>query len=226
LSTRSVGGQTPEALVFDLDGTLVDSAPDIRCSLNSVLNNNGLPSLDLDAVTLMIGGGPEVLVRKALDKLGVVTKSGDIGSLSRKFQAAYHEQGNVMTTTFRGALECLEHLKKHGIPIGLCSNKPERICHQLIADLEIQVFFSEVQGSGTGLPTKPEPDALLALLRRLGATPARSLYVGDSKTDVETARRAGVPVALVDGGYTDVPATTLGADWVVKNLADIPSIWQ
>ncbi len=212
--------------MFDLDGTLADSAPDIHCSLNSVLNSNGLPSLELDAVTLMIGGGPEVLLRKALEELGVVAESDEIKKLSRNFQVAYHEQGNVLTTMFRGALECLEYLKKHGIPIGLCSNKPERICHQLLADLEIQGFFSDVQGSGTGLPIKPEPDALLALLRRLGAAPARALYVGDSMTDVETARRAGAPVVLVDGGYTDVPATTLGADWVVEGLADIPSIWQ
>lgn len=210
--------------MFDLDGTLADSAPDIHCSLNTVLNSNGLPPLD--AVTLMIGGGPEVLVRKALDELGVVAKSDEIRKMSSELQKAYLIQGSVRTTLFGGTLECLEHLKKHGIPIGLCSNKPERICHQLLADFEIQVFFDEVQGSGTGLPTKPEPDALLALLRRLGAAPARALYVGDSMTDVETARRAGAPVALVDGGYTDVPATTLGADWVVKNLADIPSIWQ
>lgn len=226
MSTDCFRGRKPEAVVFDLDGTLADSAPDIHCSLNTVLNRSGLPSLELNAVTLMIGGGPEVLLRKALDALGVVVKSDEIRQLSKNFENAYLEQGNVLTTLFRGAVECLTHLERYGIPIALCSNKPEHICHQLLADLEIRKFFDEVQGSGTGLPIKPHPEALLATLHRLAAAPARALYVGDSNTDVETARAAGTPIALVKCGYTAVPATALGADWVVESLADIPSIWQ
>ena len=216
----------PAAIVFDLDGTLVDSAPDIRCALNAVLAQDGLPPLGIKAVQLMIGGGPAVLVSRALDKLGVAAEPGDIARLTASFEQSYREQGNALTTVARGAVSCLEHLKNHDISIGLCSNKPEQLCQQLLADLQIGHYFSAVQGSGSGLPTKPHPAALLATLHRLNATPERALYVGDSKTDVETARAASVPVALVKCGYTAAPATTLGADWVVEGLADVPSIWN
>ena len=216
----------PAAIVFDLDGTLVDSAPDIRCALNAVLAQDGLPSLGINAVQLMIGGGPAVLVNRALDELGVTAESGDIAHLTTRFEQTYLDQGNALTTLFSGAVACFDNLARQDISIGLCSNKPEKLCHQLLSDLEIQHFFDAVQGSGSGLPTKPHPAALLAILRRLDTEPERALYVGDSKTDVETARAASVPVALVKCGYTAAPAATLGADWVVEGLADVPSLWQ
>jgi phosphoglycolate phosphatase len=218
--------QSPTAIIFDLDGTLVDSVPDIQCALNAVLEQNALPCLEIEAVKLMIGGGPEILIRRALDKLGFVRTPDEIGHLTMSFQHAYHEQGNTLSALFPGALRCLEQVTSQDIPIGLCSNKPEQLCQQLLADLGIEHLFAAVQGSGSGLPPKPHPAALLATLRRLDATANSALYVGDSATDVETAGRAGVPVALVRGGYTATPADSLGANWVVAGLADIPSIWQ
>ena len=220
------GGGKPAAVVFDLDGTLADSAPDIHYSLNAVLNQRGLNSIELSSVTLMIGGGPELLIRRALDELGRAAEAGEIAALTAEFESTYLEHGNVLTNLFPGALDCMTRLEELGIPIGLCSNKPEHICDQLLADLEIRKFFAAIQGSGTGLPKKPHPDPLLAILDRLGAKPAQSLYIGDSSTDVETARAGDVPVALVKHGYTLQPAATLGSDWVVESLADIPSIWQ
>jgi len=218
--------QQPAAIVFDLDGTLVDSAPDIRCALNIVLAQDGLPPLGTKEVRLMIGGGPTVLVERALHELGSAARPGDIERLTASFKQTYLEQETALTTLFPGAISCLEHLKNHDVSIGLCSNKPELSCTQLLADLGIEHLFSAIQGSGSGLPMKPNPAALLAVLRRLDTEPANALYVGDSKTDVDTARAASVPVALVNGGYTVAPARALGADWVVECLADIPSIWQ
>jgi len=226
LSTAHFGGGKPAAVVFDLDGTLADSAPDIHYSLNAVLNRRGLNSIKLTSVTLMIGGGPELLIRRALDELGAAAEAGEIAELTAEFEDTYLEHGNALTKLFPGALECLAALEGHGIPIALCSNKPEHICDQLLADLDIRKSFVAIQGSGTGLPKKPHPDSLLAILDRLDAMPAQALYVGDSRTDVETARAGDVPVALVKHGYTSEPAATLGADWVVESLADIPSIWQ
>ena len=226
MSTACFGGKSPEALIFDLDGTLVDSAPDIHCALNAVLNRNGLPSLELEAVTLMIGGGPEVLIKRALRELDVVAKYDEISDLTTSFERTYLEQGSALTTLFRGAVDCLEHLAGQDILVGLCSNKPENLCQQLLAELEIQNFFDVVQGSGSDLPMKPHPAPLHSILRKFDVAAEHALYVGDSETDVETARAAGVPVALVECGYTAAPAATLGADWVVEDLAEIPSIWQ
>ena len=218
--------ERPAAIIFDLDGTLVDSAPDIRCALNTVLAQDGLPPVETTAVRLMIGGGPTVLVERALDQLGVAARPEDVERLTASFKQIYLEQGNALTLLFPGAVSCMEHLKSHDISIVLCSNKPEQSCTQLLADLEIEHFFSAIQGSGSGLPMKPHPAALFAVLHRLDTEPAKALYVGDSKTDVDTARAADMSVALVNGGYTVEPATTLGADWVVESLADIPSIWR
>lgn len=226
MKTAYFGGGKPAAVIFDLDGTLVDSAPDIHYSLNAVLNQRGLNSIELNSVALMIGGGPELLVRRALDKLGTAAEAGEIAELTIEFESVYLEHGNTLTNLFPGALECITELDRHGIPIGLCSNKPEHICDQLLADLEIRKFFVAIQGSGTGLPRKPHPGPLLATLDRLGAKTVQALYVGDSRTDVDTARAADMPVALVKHGYTSEPADVLGADWVVDSLADIPSIWQ
>jgi phosphoglycolate phosphatase len=226
LKAAQFGGEKPAAVVFDLDGTLADSAPDIHYSLNAVLNQRGLNSIELSSVTLMIGGGPELLIRRALDELGAAAEAGEIAELTAEFESAYLQHGNALTKLFPGALECIARLDGHDIPIGLCSNKPEHICDQLLADLEIRKFFVAIQGSGTGLPKKPRPEPLLVILDRLGAKPGQALYVGDSSTDVETARAGEVPVALVKHGYTSEPAATLGADWVVESLADIPSIWQ
>jgi len=226
LKAAHFGGGKPAAVIFDLDGTLVDSAPDIHYSLNAVLNQRGLNSIELNSVALMIGGGPELLIRRALDELGAAAEAGEITELTTEFETAYLQHGNTLTNLFPGALECLTELDRHGIPIGLCSNKPEHICGQLLADLKIRKFFVAIQGSGTGLPRKPHPGPLLAILDRLGAKAVQALYVGDSRTDVDTARAAEVPVALVKHGYTSEPAAALGSDWVVDSLADIPSIWQ
>lgn len=216
----------PKTIIFDLDGTLVDSAPDVHCALNTVLVQNELPCPEIEAVKLMIGGGPEVLVRRALDQLGVIAKSDEIDRLTAGFTDAYLKQGNRLTTLFTGAADCLEQLANRGVAIGLCSNKPERICVQVLSDLGIHDYFGFVQGSGSGLPTKPHPAGLITALGHLDADAERALYVGDSKTDVETARAAGVSVALVMGGYTATPADALGADWVVQGLAEIPSAWK
>jgi phosphoglycolate phosphatase len=217
---------SPEAVVFDLDGTLLDSAPDIHRSLNVVLQSKQIPSLELQEVLLMIGGGPEVLIRKALDSSGTVSTPEEVGQLTESFERAYFEQESELSSLFDGARECIDYLAQHNIPIGLCSNKPEHICIQLLSDLGIDKFFGALQGSGSGLPRKPDPAPLLAVLGKLKARPSQAIYVGDSKTDVDTARAAGVPVALVTGGYTDTPAAALGADWVVESLTDLPSIWK
>jgi phosphoglycolate phosphatase len=213
----------PDAVVFDLDGTLVDSAPDIQQALNFVLEADGVAAVDLPSVRLMIGGGPRVLIERALRKLDVATDVARVDRLTADFRVAYTKQGNKLTRLYPGARNCLTQLRQQGMAVGLCSNKPESNCEQVLTDLGIRGLFDVVQGSASGLPMKPDPAPLLATVDRLGRTKERVLYVGDSKTDVDTARSAGVAVALVRSGYTAIPADSLGADLVIDGLADIPS---
>jgi phosphoglycolate phosphatase len=214
----------PDAVVFDLDGTLADTAADIQQALNRVLADEQLPSVDVDTVRLMIGRGPEVLVSRVLENLDTLAAPDRVARMTDAFRENYSEQGNNLSCLFPGTTECLEELARQRIAIGLCSNKPESNCTQLLDDLGIRGHFAAIQGSGAGLPLKPDPEPLVATVHRLGAT--RPLYVGDSATDVATARAASIPVALVRGGYTQTPPEALAADWVLERLSDLPSIWQ
>jgi phosphoglycolate phosphatase len=218
--------QKPKAIVFDLDGTLVDSAPDVQCALHAILKRCGTTSPELDAIRLMIGKGPEVLIRRALDAMDVATESVDVETLTLQFSESYKEQGHALTRLLPGTTRCLEQLAEQKIRTAVCSNKPDPICRDVLADLGIGRFFDCIQGSATGLPLKPDPSTLLETLRSLDTTVEQALYVGDSKTDVDTARSGGISVALVRHGYTAIPADSLDADYVVEDLADLPRLWQ
>lgn len=209
------------AVVLDLDGTLADTAADVQRALNRTLASESLPSLDVDTVRLMIGGGPRLLISRALRALGHEANQYLVDKLTDLFHAEYLRQENTESRLFDGAETCLRRLRRSGARIGVCSNKPEDLCLKLIDELDIAQYVDAVQGSGTGLPRKPDPAPLLKVIEKLGATPADALYVGDSETDVQTARAAGVDVVLVSYGYTAVPAADLEADKVYDTLADI-----
>lgn len=214
----------PSAVVFDLDGTLADSARSISMALNRALADAGHASLGVATVKTMIGAGPEVLVQRALTALSADNGYKAVRHVTQAFLDNYRQQEHLTTTLFFGVETCLAELHVAGIPMGICTNKPDAFCIALLEDLGIADYFSAIQGSGTGLPHKPDPRPLLNTLRKLGADVGDALYVGDSETDVLTARAAGVPVALVRYGYTTTPADELGADWVVDSLFGLPEL--
>jgi phosphoglycolate phosphatase len=216
----------PELVVFDLDGTLIDSAADIRRALNLTLAAEGLPGIELDAVRLMIGRGPEVLLRRALGHLKEPSESARVERLTAAFRHHYTEQGHDQTVLLPGATECLQSLTAARISLAVCSNKPTLNCVQVLEDLGVARHFAVIQGSGDGLPLKPDPAPLEAIIDELGASAQRTLYIGDSETDIATARAAAVPVVLVSGGYSAAPAEALQANWNVAGLAEVPSIWE
>jgi phosphoglycolate phosphatase len=209
------------AVVFDLDGTLADTAADIQQALARALATEGLPPIDVAATRLMIGGGPRLLVERALHRLGIELREAPVEKLTRAFHTEYLEQGNKLSTLFEDVESSLRQMHAAGVPLGLCSNKPDDLCRKLVADVGLKNIFDEVLGSGAGLPRKPNPAPLLRIIELLGATPEDTLYVGDSETDVVTARNAGVPVMLVSYGYTVRPASQLGADAVIPSLAEL-----
>ena len=209
------------AVVFDLDGTLADTAADIREALVSALAREGLPPIDVASVRLMIGGGPRVLVERALHRLGVPARDDLVDRLAAAFHAESKLRGNRSSRLFDGAESALRQLHRSGVRIGLCSNKPHDLCHQLVRDLGVDRYIDEVLGSSDNRPRKPDPALLLTVIERLGVPPGETLYVGDSATDVATARAAGVPVFLVSYGYTLRNATQLGADTVIDSLAEL-----
>ena len=209
------------AVVFDLDGTLADTAVDIREALVRALAAEGLPPIDVASVRLMIGGGPKLLVERALHRLGVPARDTLVNRLARAFHTEAERQGNRNSRLFDGVESALRQLHRTGVRIGLCSNKPDDLCRGLISDLGIDIYIDEVLGSCDQRPKKPDPALLLGVIERLGVPPGETLYVGDSATDVATARAAGVPVMLVSYGYTLRNASQLGADAVIDSIEEI-----
>lgn len=209
------------AVVFDLDGTVADTAQDIHASLVAGLAARGLPPVDLESTRLMIGGGPQLLVERALHRLGVNAEASLVSSLVAAFHDDYLANGDRHARLYDGAESALRQLHAMGMRIGLCSNKPDDLCRMLTRSFDIERYIDETLGSTPGMPKKPDPAPLLAITGRLGVAPADTLYVGDSDADVKAARAAGIPVMLVSYGYTLRPAAQLGADAVIDSLVEL-----
>jgi phosphoglycolate phosphatase len=209
------------AVVFDLDGTVADTAQDIHASLVSALAARGLPPVDLDSTRLMIGGGPQLLVERALDRLGIKTDTRLVDGLVTAFHDDYLANGDRHARLYDGAASTLRQLHAMGTRVGLCSNKPDDLCRMLTRSFDIDRYIDETLGSTPGMPKKPDPAPLLAITERLGVAPRDTLYVGDSEADVKAARAAGIPVMLVSYGYTLRHAAQLGADGVIDSLAEL-----
>jgi phosphoglycolate phosphatase len=212
----------PRAIVFDLDGTLIDSAGDIADALNACLADERLPPFDEPAVVTMIGGGARVLVERALLRIG---RSGDLAltdRLHRAFETRYAALGAGRSAPFPGAVELLADLTAAGVALGICTNKPQAITRSVLDQLELTRWFAVIVGETPERPRKPHPAMLLAAIEGLSAAIADAVMIGDSAADVGTARAAGVPVVAVSFGYTTTPPAALGADLLIDRLADLP----
>ena len=214
----------PRALVFDLDGTLVDTAPDIHAVLAEVLAEAGLAAPPLPAVRGMIGDGAKALVERALAAVGQPARPAAVDRLHERFRERYAEVPCRFGRLYPGARELLAGLRADGLRLGLCTNKPQGATEGLLEALAVRACFDAVLG-GDAVPgvRKPDPAHLAALLARLGVPPEAAVMVGDSRNDLLTARGLGVPCILVSFGYTAVPARELGADRVVDRLDQVPA---
>lgn len=215
--------QSVEAVLFDLDGTLVDSALDIACSLNVFLAEIARPPLPLEAVKGMIGEGAATLIARALAATGDVPSPEAVQALTTRFLALYEAAAANLTTAYPGVAAALGQLKGAGLRLGLCTNKPERATRLLLAALALEPLFAVIVGGDTleGV-LKPDPRPLQHALNGLGATADRAVMVGDSLIDVKSARAAGMRVLVRRGGYARGPAEALGADGIFDAFSDLP----
>ncbi|MCW5698405.1 MAG: phosphoglycolate phosphatase [Rhodospirillales bacterium] len=211
-------------VVFDLDGTLIDSAPDLRRALNKLLAEEQRPALALDAVVGMIGDGAMKLVERAFTATGGIGKHQDIPGLTKRFLAHYEGYAAEDTMTYPGVMETLAGLRANGMVLGICTNKPAAPTHEILREFGLSSTFAAVFG-GDSLPgiRKPDPRLLTAVLDALGCGAAEAVMVGDNANDVGVARAAGVPVVVRAGGYTSVPAVDLGADAVIESFDQLPA---
>lgn len=216
-----MGDRWPHAVVFDLDGTLIDSAGDIADALNAALSGSQLPAFSDKEVRRMVGGGARVLIERALSARTGAADAALAQRLHDDFMTVYAGASIARTTVYDHARELLSELALAGIRVGVCTNKPAGITEDVLVKLELRTSFQAVVGGSDELPKKPHPAMLEAALRALGVDASQAVMVGDSAADIGAARGAGVPVIAVGFGYSRVPARELGADRVVAGLREV-----
>ena len=210
-----------DAIIIDLDGTLVDSVPDLAYALNNTLAKRGHPELAVDVVRNMIGGGIPKLLERGLTAHGADASEEAVSENLPYMLEIYEKNATNNTVLYPGARELLDHLKSRKFPTALCTNKPTEVTHIILKNLEIADCFHCIIGGTSGFPKKPDPASLKHILGELKADPKKTLMVGDSAVDVGAARAAGLPVAIMTYGYSKTPASELKADFVLDRLDEI-----
>ncbi|WP_027134294.1 phosphoglycolate phosphatase [Geminicoccus roseus] len=211
------------AVLFDLDGTLVESAPDLHATLVEVMAELGVTAPSLAELRTMIGDGARVLIRRALDAAGHPNDPELLERLFATFLDRYTAHPCRHSYAYDGVVPVLEALSARDLALGVCTNKPHAPTLGLLEALALSRFFQAVVG-GDSLPVrKPDPEHALATLRLLDVPAEQAIFVGDSTNDVVTARAAGMKVIVVSFGYTNIPPRELGADLVIDHFADLPA---
>ena len=213
----------PLTVVCDLDGTLVDSAPDLSGALNTVLAEHGVPTVAPEEVRDFVGAGALALIRRALARSGALERC-DADRMLERFLDVYRSRLTRESRPYPGVPDALRTLAGLGHPLAVCTNKPEDLARRMLSELRLDFFGEAVVGGDTFGFRKPDPRALEAAVSRAGGGPGRSVLVGDSRTDVETARNAGAPVILVTYGYRTDPVDVLAPDLVAHGFGSVPEL--
>jgi phosphoglycolate phosphatase len=209
-------------VVFDLDGTLVDSAPDLVAALNAILTREGLRPVEYAQARNMVGRGARGMIERGLAAEGVLRSAQQIEELTGDFIAYYAAHIADQSRVFPGVEAALDQLAASGYRLAVCSNKLELLSRRLLDRLGLSARFAAICGGDTFGVAKPDPSVLRGTIARAGSTGAAVVMVGDSITDIETARAAGLPVIAVDFGYSETPVRALGPDLVISDFIHIP----
>ena len=208
-------------IVFDLDGTLIDSAPDIQSVASSILRKLGKNGLTLQETRAFIGEGAAVFVSRMMAARGIEETTKSHRELHQDFLVRY-EFSVDKAVFYPGVENALSQFKAAGHSLGLCTNKPEQPTRAVLKYMGMDTTFDAVMAGGMIDSRKPEPDMLLKTIGALSSGP--TLYVGDSEIDAETAKRADVPFALFSEGYRKIPVDEIFHDWTFDEFEKLPGI--
>jgi phosphoglycolate phosphatase len=213
---------TARTVVFDLDGTLVDTAPDLINAVNYVLDREGMPPVPLHAARNMIGAGARRLIERGLELDGRSLDLADIARLTNDFIEYYAAHIADASRPFEGLEGALDDLTARGYRFAVCTNKLEWLSKLLLDQLGLGSRFAAICGADTFGVSKPDPAILRQTIARAGGELSSAIMVGDAGPDIGVARRAGIPVIGVEFGYTEVPIADLKPDRVIGNMRDLP----
>ena len=211
-----------DTVIYDLDGTLIDSAKDMQVAVSNVLVDHGLPPVTEDDVRNYMGQGSKVTMGKAFAKYGRTLDDGALSAVTREFVRYYEADPVGHTTAFAGVADVVARFARLGLKQGVCTNKFEKPSRMILEHLKLMPPISDVAGADTFPVRKPDPRHILMLAERMGSTKERTVMIGDSIHDVEAAHAAGLPAVLVSWGYTARPASELGAEAVIQRFGALP----
>jgi phosphoglycolate phosphatase len=210
-------------ILCDLDGTLVDSAPDLAAALNRLLAGAGRNTLAQPAVRRFIGDGTRKLVERGFAATGAPLAAAELDAALARFMADYSAHATDSTRPYPGVVETLERLREDGVVLGLCTNKPEGATRSMLEALGLAAFFSGISAGDSCAARKPDPGHVLDALARIDADPARTAMVGDSEHDIAAGRAAGLKTIVVTYGYAREPYATMGATRMIGRFDELPA---
>ena len=211
-----------DTVIYDLDGTLIDSAKDMQLAVSRVLADHGLPPVTEDDVRVFMGQGSKVTMAKAFAKHGRALDDTALSAVTREFVRYYEADPVGHTVAFDGVAKVVGQFDRLGLKQGVCTNKFEKPSRTILEHLKLMPPIADLAGADTFPVRKPDPRHILMLVERMGRDPKRAVMVGDSIHDVEAAHGAGLPAVLVSWGYTTQPASELGAEAVIERFDALP----
>ncbi|WMS41219.1 HAD-IA family hydrolase [Acuticoccus sp. MNP-M23] len=211
----------PRLAVFDLDGTLIDTAPDLVDTTNVVLEARGLAAVPAEIIVDHIGVGARVMVASAMAEHGITVDDATMDKIHAEYLAHYATRLARLSRAFPEILAALPKLKADGVTLAVCTNKREDMARQLLGELGLMDEFVVLTGGDTFAFSKPDARHLLETIALAGGDPANTVFVGDSRIDFETAQNAKIPMVGLSYGYSDVPMAELGPDALCKPGEDI-----
>ena len=208
------------SITFDLDGTLVDTAPDLVRVLNLVIAPDGLAPVTVDDARTLIGFGSMAMIKQAYQNANVELSDPNAVCIQREFLNLYAADLSQVSTAYPGVVEVLSQLKRAGARLSVCTNKPGAMARPLLDQLGLSQFFDNIVGSGDNVPTKPAAEHIFAAVGHRGSS--KIVMVGDGAPDVFAARAAKVPIILMSYGYSPISVHTFGADAVLRSFRELP----
>jgi phosphoglycolate phosphatase len=217
---------TIKAVIFDLDGTLVDSAPDLMLATNHVLSRLERRAITMDEVRSFVGHGARALIARGCAATGDAIDEKTLDFYHVEFLRYYEKNIAVNSVAFPGVIDLLELCVANGLKMGVCTNKVEGLSVRLLQALGMEKYFGAIVGPDTINVAKPHPAPYLETVKRLGVPAKDSIMIGDSETDILTARAASVPVIGVTFGYTQKPVATYNPDYLVSHFDEVWEILE
>jgi phosphoglycolate phosphatase len=208
-------------VVFDLDGTLIDTAHDLVASLNHTIGLEGLDPVGYGDLTYLVGHGGQVMIKRAFALRGREISDGELQRMLSVFVEHYAGAMPGVSVPYPGLVEAMDRLSGAGYALAVCTNKMEMLARRLIEGLRMTARFAAITGGDTFTVRKPDAEHLLGTVRLAGADPARTIMIGDSLNDMLVARNAGVPSIGVPFGYSDVPVAELEPDHVISAFDEL-----